>query len=132
MATNSFELHQEIRNRVWTRLKEENLHWVSTDIQTIRVAVTSEIDDYLEKNFEHIYNYYCFEQQDLVQKPTVKPEITHTLGGHQKLWVITGYGFSQVYLHMCYKSWWTQNAMGYHRLWVITVWVISGLTVRLI
>ena len=59
---------------------------------------------------------------------TVKPEITHTLGGHQKLWVITGYGFSQVYLHMCYKSWWTQNAMGYHRLWVITVWVISGLT----
>ena len=45
------------------------------------------------------------------------------------LWVITGYGFSQVYLHMCYKSWWTQNAMDYHRLWVITVWVISGLTV---
>ena len=30
---------------------------------------------------------------------------------------------------MCYKSWWTQNAMGYYRLWVITVWVISGLTV---
>ena len=28
-----------------------------------------------------------------------------------------------------YKSWWTQNAMGYYRLWVITVWVISGLTV---
>ena len=27
---------------------------------------------------------------------TVKPEITHTLGGHQFLWVITGYGFSQV------------------------------------
>ena len=27
---------------------------------------------------------------------TVKPEITHTLGGHQLLWVITGYGFSQV------------------------------------
>ena len=30
---------------------------------------------------------------------------------------------------MCHKSWWTQNAMGYYRLWVITVWVISGLTV---
>ena len=30
---------------------------------------------------------------------------------------------------MCYKSWWIQNAMGYYRLWVITVWVISGLTV---
>jgi len=27
---------------------------------------------------------------------TVKPEITHTLGGHQILWVITGYGLSQV------------------------------------
>ena len=27
---------------------------------------------------------------------TVKPEITHTLGGHHFLWVITGYGFSQV------------------------------------
>ena len=62
---------------------------------------------------------------------TVKSEITHTLGGHQILWVITGYGFSQVYLHMFYKSWWTQKAMGYHRLWVITVWVISGLTVIL-
>ena len=33
---------------------------------------------------------------------------------------------------MCHKSWWTQNAMGYYRLWVITVWVISGLTVRAI
>ena len=60
---------------------------------------------------------------------TVKPEITHTFGGHQFLWVITGYGFSQVYFYMFYKSWWIQNAMGYHRLWVITVWVISGLTV---
>ena len=30
---------------------------------------------------------------------------------------------------MCHKSWWTQNAIGYYRLWVITVWVISGLTV---
>ena len=29
--------------------------------------------------------------------PTVKPEITHTLGGQQILWVITGYGFSQVF-----------------------------------
>ena len=27
---------------------------------------------------------------------TVKPEITHTLSGHQILWVITGYGLSQV------------------------------------
>jgi hypothetical protein len=27
---------------------------------------------------------------------TVKPEITHTFGGHKKVWVITGYGFSQV------------------------------------
>ena len=27
---------------------------------------------------------------------TVKPEITHTLGGCKKVWVITGYGFSQV------------------------------------
>ena len=44
-------------------------------------------------------------------------------------WVITGYGFSQIYFHMCYKSWWTQNAIGYYRLWVITVLVISGLTV---
>src|SRR5688572_17428947 len=60
---------------------------------------------------------------------TVKPEITHTFGGHKKVWVITGYGFSQVYFHMFYKSWWTQNGMGYYRLWVITVWVISGLTV---
>src|SRR5690349_12503700 len=25
---------------------------------------------------------------------TVKPEITHTLGGHQILWVITSYGFN--------------------------------------
>src|SRR5688572_23575339 len=60
---------------------------------------------------------------------TVKPEITHTFGGHKKVWVITGYGFSQVYFHMFYKSWWMQNGMGYYRLWVITVWVISGLTV---
>jgi len=30
---------------------------------------------------------------------------------------------------MFHMSWWTQKAMGYHRLWVITVWVISGLTV---
>ena len=60
---------------------------------------------------------------------TVKPEITHTLGGHKFLWVITGYGFSQVYFYMFYKSWWMQNGMGYYRLWVITVWVISGLTV---
>ena len=60
---------------------------------------------------------------------TVKPEITHTLGRHKFLWVITGYGFSQAYFHMFHKSWWTQKAMGYHRLWVITVWVISGLTV---
>ena len=27
---------------------------------------------------------------------TVKPEITHTLGGHQILWVITGYELLQV------------------------------------
>ena len=27
---------------------------------------------------------------------TVKPEITHTLDGHQILWVITGYGLLQV------------------------------------
>jgi len=27
---------------------------------------------------------------------TVKPEITHTLGGYQILWVITGYELSQV------------------------------------
>ena len=27
---------------------------------------------------------------------TVKPEITHTLGEHQILWVITGYGLLQV------------------------------------
>ena len=27
---------------------------------------------------------------------TVKPEIIHTLGRHQILWVITGYGLSQV------------------------------------
>ena len=60
---------------------------------------------------------------------TVKPEITHTFGGHQFLWVITGYGFSQVYFHMFNKSWWIQNAMGYYRLWVISVWIISGLTV---
>ena len=33
---------------------------------------------------------------------------------------------------MFYKSWWTQNAMGYYRLWVITVWVISDLTVSLV
>ena len=26
-------------------------------------------------------------------------------------------------------SWWTQNAMDYYKLWVIRVWVISGLTV---
>src|SRR6185369_13292173 len=26
--------------------------------------------------------------------------------------------------------WWTPNSMGYHRLWVITVWIISGLTVQ--
>src|SRR5688572_8490826 len=30
---------------------------------------------------------------------------------------------------MFYKSWWMQNGMSYYRLWVITVWVISGLTV---
>src|SRR5262245_9035961 len=66
----------------------------------------------------------------LTEENTVKPEITHNLGGHQILWVITGYGFSQVYLHMFHKSWWTQKAMDYHRLWVITVWVISGLTVH--
>ena len=60
---------------------------------------------------------------------TAKPEITHTFGGQRFLWVITGYGFSQVYFHMFYKKWWNQNVMGYHRLWVITVWVISGLTV---
>ena len=60
---------------------------------------------------------------------TVKPKITHTLSGHQILWVITGYGLLQIISSMCHKSWWTQNAMGYYRLWVITVWVISGLTV---
>ena len=27
---------------------------------------------------------------------TVKPEITHTLGGYQILWIITGYGLLQV------------------------------------
>ena len=44
-----------------------------------------------------------------------------------------GYGLSQVWfmiIGISYPpSWWTQNAMGYWRLWVITVWVISGLTV---
>jgi len=44
-----------------------------------------------------------------------------------------GYGLSQVWvmdIGISYPpSWWIQNAMGYHRLWVITVWVISGLTV---
>ena len=44
-----------------------------------------------------------------------------------------GYGLSQVWvmdISISYPpSWWIQNAMGYHRLWVITVWVISGLTV---
>ena len=30
---------------------------------------------------------------------------------------------------MFYKDQWIQNAMNYYRLWVITVWVISGLTV---
>ena len=46
-----------------------------------------------------------------------------------------GYGLSQVWvmdIGISYPpSWWIQNAMGYHRLWVITVWVISGLTVVL-
>ena len=44
-----------------------------------------------------------------------------------------GYGISQVWvmdIGISYPpSWWIQNAMGYHRLWVITVWVISGLAV---
>ena len=44
-----------------------------------------------------------------------------------------GYGLSQVWvmnIGISYPpSWWIQNGMGYHRLWVITVWVISGLTV---
>ena len=47
---------------------------------------------------------------------TVKPEIIHTLSGHNFLWVITGYELSQVYLHMFHKSWWTQKAMGYHSM----------------
>ena len=49
---------------------------------------------------------------------TVKPEITHTFSGHNFLWVITGYGFSQVYFHMFYKNCWIQKAMGYYRLWL--------------
>ena len=44
-----------------------------------------------------------------------------------------GYGLSQVWvmdIGISYPpTWWIQNTMGYHRVWVITVWVISGLTV---
>ena len=44
-----------------------------------------------------------------------------------------GYGLLQVWvidIGISYpQNWWIQNAMGYWRLWVITVWVISGLTV---
>jgi len=57
---------------------------------------------------------------------TVKPEITHTLSGHQILWIITLWVITGL-IHLCYKSWWTQNAMDYYRLWVITVLVISGM-----
>ena len=32
--------------------------------------------------------------------------------------------------HMFYMKWWIQKAMGYYMLWVITVWVITGLTVQ--
>ena len=64
----------------------------------------------------------CFEGCFLAGKTTVKPETPIPMG-------YTGYGFSQVYFHMFHISWWIQKAMGFHRLWVITVWVISGLTV---
>ena len=93
--------------------------------------------DHISQNFENCNNGVASKSDTIGTVyglgisiyDTVKSEITHTLGGHQILWVITGYGFSQVYLHMFHKSWWTQKAMGFHRLWVITVWVISGLTV---
>src|SRR5688572_4403546 len=61
---------------------------------------------------KHLYTF----TGELVIWCTVKPEITHTFGEHKKVWVITGYGFSQVYFHMFYKSWWMQNGMGYYRL----------------
>jgi hypothetical protein len=50
---------------------------------------------------------------------TVKPEIIHTHGGCKLLWVITGYGFSQVYLHIFCRNWWIQ------KLWVITGYGLS-------
>jgi hypothetical protein len=50
---------------------------------------------------------------------TVKPEITHILGGCKLLWVIRGYGFSQVYLHMFDRNWWIQ------KLWVIRGYGLS-------
>jgi hypothetical protein len=54
---------------------------------------------------------------------TVKPEITHTLSECKLLWVIRGYGFFHVYLHMFYRNWWIQSygllmlkVMGYHSM----------------